>query len=98
MGIFDFAGSGGGRKKKIEISQSDTFRLTQEGEEKLHNFDGTARYQVLAALQSAGTSSVREISRASGIPPGKIEKEIPRLINAGYVQPTSQSHDTTDEE
>lgn len=74
-----------GRKTK-NIPPNATFRLTQEGREKLQEFGGDPKSRVLVALETRGTSDIDEISQASGLSRGQIERLVPALIRGGYVQ------------
>lgn len=74
-----------GRKKK-RIPPNATFRLTQEGREKLQEFSGDPKSQILTALETRGTSDIEEIGNASGLSRGKIERLIPQMIRGGYIQ------------
>ena len=73
-------------KKGKGIPQNATFRLTETGREKLQDFSGDPKSQVLVALETNGTSDVDEISNTSGLNKGKVEQIIPKLIRGGYIQ------------
>lgn len=79
MGFFN-------RGKGKGIPPNATFRLTQEGREKLQEFSGDSRSRILTALETQGTSDVDEISQASGMSRGQVEKLVPKMIRGGYVQ------------
>lgn len=79
MNVFNF-----GRKESLP--RNATFRLTQEGKEKLQSYTGTAQMRIMAALESQGTSDRDEIANASGLSRGQVEKNIIILIQKGYVQ------------
>ena len=79
MGFFN-------RGKGKGIPPNATFRLTQEGREKLQEFGGDPKSRVLAALETRGTSDVDEISQESGLSKGKVEDLLPRMRRAGYIQ------------
>ena len=68
------------------IPQNASFRLTQEGREKLQNFRGDAKSRVLVALETEGTSGVSEIASSAGLSKGKVEALVPSLIRGGYIQ------------
>ncbi len=72
-------------KGKI-IPTNASFRLTQEGREKLQEFAGDPKSRVLVALETRGTSDIDEISQASGLSRGQVERLIPTLVRGGYVQ------------
>jgi len=74
-----------GRKNR-GIPRNATFRLTQEGREKLQEFTGDNKSRILTALETRGTSDIEEISQASGLSKGKVERYIPVLIRGGYIQ------------
>jgi len=84
-----------GRKGK-HIPRDATFKLTQEGRQKLQEFTGDSKSQILVALEARGTSDIDEISQASGVSRGEIERYIPSLIRGRYIQYVSAI--TTDEE
>ena len=74
----------GGRGKNIPANA--TFRLTQEGREKLQEFGGDPKSRVLVALETRGTSDIDDITNASGLSRGQVEKLVPALVRGGYVQ------------
>ena len=73
-------------RKKSRIPPNATFRLTQEGREKLQEFTGDGKSQVLVTLETRGSSDVDEISQASGLSKGQVERLIPVLVRGGYIQ------------
>jgi len=79
MGFFN-------RGKGKGIPPNATFRLTQEGREKLQEFGGDPKSRILTALETQGTSDVNEISQTSGVSKGKVERLIPSMIKGGYIQ------------
>ncbi len=80
-----------GRGKNRGIPPNATFRLTQEGRSKLQEFSGDPKSQVLVALETRGTSDIEEISVASGLSRGQVERMIPTLVKGGYIQYISAS-------
>ncbi|GAF78553.1 unnamed protein product [marine sediment metagenome] len=78
------------RRGKI-IPANASFRLTQQGTEKLQEFGGDPKSRVLVALETRGSSDVDEISQASGLSRGQVERLIPTLVRGGYVQYISAS-------
>lgn len=68
------------------IPKNATFRLTQEGREKLQEFSGDPKSQILVALETHGSSDIDEISSASGLSRGQVERFIPSLVKGGYIQ------------
>lgn len=83
MGFFDRLRVGGGGKR---IPPNATFRLTQEGREKLQEFGGDPKSRILCALETRGTSDLDEIANASGMKRGELERYIPALVRGGYIQ------------
>jgi predicted ArsR family transcriptional regulator len=78
-------------KKGKGIPQNATFRLTENGREKLQEFTGDSKSQILVALETRGTSDLEEIASASGMSRGQVEKFIPVLVRGGYIQYVSAS-------
>jgi len=72
-------------KKRKNIPPNATFKLTQEGREKLQEFSGDPKSQILTALETRGTSDIEEISNASGLRRGQVERLIPQMIRGGYI-------------
>ncbi len=87
MSILDRLKRGGG--KNIPLNAS--FRLTQEGREKLQDFGGDPKSRILVALETRGTSDIDEMSQASGLSRGQVERLVPALTRAGYIQYISSS-------
>lgn len=81
MGILEKLGLGKGI-----LPRNATFRLTQEGREKLQSYTGTPQSRILAALETCGTSDRDEIANASGMSRGQVEKNLVILLQKGYVQ------------
>ena len=79
------------RGKSKAIPSTATFRLTEQGKEKLQEFGGDPKSRVLVALETRGTSDIDEISQASGLSRGQVERLVPTLVRAGYVQYVSAS-------
>ena len=79
---------GRGRRK---IPPNASFRLTQEGREKLQDFSGDPKSQILVTLETQGTCDIDELSQRSGLSRGQVEKMIPGLIRGGYIQYMSSS-------
>ena len=78
-------------KKGKGVPQNATFRLTENGREKLQQFTGDAKSQILVALETGGTMDVEEISRTAQMSKGKVESIIPALVKGGYIQYVSAS-------
>ena len=68
------------------LPKNATFRLTQEGREKLQSYTGTPQARILAALETCGTSDKDEIANASGMSRGSVERNVLALLQKGYVQ------------
>ena len=79
---------GRGRRK---IPPNASFRLTQEGREKLQDFSGDPKSQILVSLETQGTCDIDELSQASGLSRGQVEKIVPGLLRGGYIQYMSSS-------
>ena len=77
--------------KKRAIPANATFRLTQEGTEKLQDFGTDAKSRILSALETRGSCGVSEIAQASNLSRGKVERLLPGLVASGYVQYRSPS-------
>lgn len=73
------------------IPRNATFRLTQEGREKLQEFSGDPKSRILVALETQGTSDIDEISQSSGLSRGQVERYIPALIRGTYIQYVSSA-------
>ena len=80
------------------IPPNATFRLTQEGREKLQEFNGDPRSRVLVALETGGTSSIEEISNQSQMSRGQVERMIPGLSGNGYIQYISPGMGSVEDE
>jgi len=81
MSVLDRFGLG-----KSVLPKNATYRLTQEGREKLQSYTGTPQARILAALETQGTSDRNEIASASGMSRGSVEKNLLILLQKGYVQ------------
>lgn len=81
MGILD-----GLSGKKKALPASATFRITELGRDKLQDFSGNPKDQILMALETKGTSNLKEISAATRLSRGQVERLMPKLYNDGYVQ------------
>lgn len=82
MSILDRFGLG----SKSVLPKNATFRLTQEGQEKLQSYTGTPQARILAALETQGTSDRDEIASATGMSRGSVERNVVALIQKGYVR------------
>jgi len=72
--------------RKGILPKNATFRLTQEGREKLQSYSGTPQTRILAALETQGTCDKDEIAAASGLSRGSVERHVLTLLQKGYVQ------------
>ena len=73
-------------RRNYNLPKNSTFRLTQEGREKLQSYSGTPQARILAALETNGTSDADEIAHASGLGRGRVEKELLILMQKDFVQ------------
>ena len=81
MGLMDRFG------RKSAIPRNATFRLTQEGKEKLQTYTGTPQARIMVALETMGSSAdVNELAGASGLSRGQVENNLLALIQKGYAQ------------
>ena len=74
------------RKGSKAIPATATFRLTEQGRDKLQEFSGDPKSRILVALETRGTSDINEISQASGLSKGQVERMIPSMVRGGYIQ------------
>lgn len=77
--------------KNRGIPKNATFRLTQEGREKLQEFNGDPKSRILVALETRGTSDLDEIAEASGLSKGQVERFVNPMVKGGYIQYVSSS-------
>lgn len=70
-----------------KMPRNATFRITQEGEERLGRYAGSPEDRVLMALQTKGSSTVDEIASALGMSRGAVERAISNLMSGEYIQP-----------
>jgi len=82
MSVLDRFGIGKGNV----LPKNATYRLTQEGREKLLSYTGTPQARILASLETCGTSDKDEIASASGMSRGSVERNVLVLLQKGYVQ------------
>lgn len=73
------------RQTKSHLPSNATFRLTQQGTEKLQKFTGDPESRILVALETEGTCNAEEISQASQLSQGQVERIMSKLVNGGYV-------------
>lgn len=89
MGFLDSFGGGHGKN----IPPGATFRLTEQGREKLQEFSGDPKGRILVALETRGTSDVDDITAAAGLNRGQVERMIPQMVRGGYIQYASRATD-----
>ena len=75
-----------GLNKSGVLPRNATFRLTQEGREKLQSYTGTPQARILATLETQGTSDRDEIANTAGMSRGSVERNVLALLQKGYVQ------------
>lgn len=80
MSILDMMHRGRG------IPKDATFRITQAGTDKLQEYNSSPESRILVALETHGSSNAAELSVASGLSQGQVERLIPKLVKAQYVQ------------
>jgi len=84
MGLLD---SLTGKKPIRRIPPGTTFRITQQGKDKVQEqFSSDPEGRVLTSLETGGTSNTDEIARNSGLSRGRVERIIPKLVRGGYVR------------
>lgn len=75
------------RRRRISLPKNATFRITQEGSDKIRDGVMTAQMRVLIAIQTIGSSAdLNEIAMHSGLGRGHTERVVVQLIQKGYVQ------------
>jgi len=75
--------SGRGRP---EIDRQGSFRLSEQGREKLTNFDGSSGMQIMAALETGGSMDLDELRRTTKLGGAGLERVLVSLMRKGYVQ------------
>jgi hypothetical protein len=73
-------------KGAAHIPPGAAFRITEQGKDKLQEYGGDPKSRVLVALETRGTSDVDEISKATGLTKGQVERLIPVLLRGGNIQ------------
>ena len=74
------------KRHKNVVPSNATFRITQQGQEKLQDYTGDPKSQILVALESRGTLDMEELTQASGLSRGTVERLLTSLVKNGYVQ------------
>ena len=74
-----------GRKGK-HIPKNALWRITQDGRDKLQDFNGNPESQVLVALETKGSSTVEDISQSSGLSRGQVERVVLALARNSRIQ------------
>jgi len=82
-----------GRNKKSSIPPGATFRITEQGREKLQEFGSDPKHRILMAFETGGTSDIEQVSRASNESKGRVERLIPQLVRGGYIQYVGRPED-----
>ena len=74
-------------RNKPTINRNTMFRITEAGKARLtDNFsDGDPHTRILIALETRGSSNIVDLSRATGVTVGRLEREMSKLVNNGYV-------------
>jgi len=80
MSVLDMFRRGG------KVPASATFRITEQGREKLQDFGVDPKSRILVAMETSGTSNIEEIARNSGVSRGSVERLLPSLVRGGYIQ------------
>jgi hypothetical protein len=91
MGLLDSLTNSITGKKRKAYTASTTFRITEQGREKLQNYAGDPDSQILVALETRGSSNIDEIAGAcqGRVSRGQVERRMPVLVRQGYAQETS---------
>ena len=74
------------RRRKGTLPPNATYRLTEQGRDKLQDFGGDPKSRILVALETRGTSDLEEIAAASRLSKGQVERLLPAMLRGGYVQ------------
>lgn len=72
--------------RRGKVPASATFRITEQGKEKLQEFGTDPKHRILMAMETSGTSNIEEISRSAQVSRGAVERMMPSLVRGGYVQ------------
>lgn len=83
-GLLDMI-KGGGRRGGA-IPPNATFTITQQGTEKVEEFNGDDNQMILMSLTTGGTLTLREIAQRTRMPLGRAERVISKLAQGGYVR------------
>lgn len=87
------------RRNRVSLPKNATFRITQEGTEKISDGTMTPQMRVLVALQTTGSSAdVDELAGASGLSRGRVEKIMIALLQKGYVQRVGGARTSSEDE
>lgn len=73
------------------LDKNTSFRITQEGKEKLLQYGGDPKSRLLQGLESGGSGSISDIAQISGLSRGLVERLLPSLVRGGYVQPITSA-------
>jgi DNA-binding MarR family transcriptional regulator len=81
--------------KRAGLPKNATFRLTQEGREKIQSYTGTPQARILVAMETQGSSAdVDEIAGSAGLSRGQVERNLLILLQKGYVQRVGAGYST----
>lgn len=75
----NFLNRGGG------INKNAAFMITEQGREKLQQFTADTNSQILVTLETNGSMSLKELSRATGVTVGDLERKVKILEGSGYI-------------
>lgn len=84
MGLLD-------RMRRGGVPANASFRITQEGKEKLLQYGGDPKSRLLQGLESNGSGNISDIAQTSGLSRGQVERILPSLIRGGYIQPITSA-------
>jgi hypothetical protein len=80
--------SGYNSPQKETYSRHTTFRITEQGRDKLQDFTGDDKSNILVSLETNGSCTMDEIADKSRVARGRVERLIPVLVKNGFIQPT----------
>lgn len=75
-------------RRPLPFDRYDTFRITEQGREKVQDYRGRPADRILVALESEGGMDIKDLSSNSGISVGHLEHLLPALIRGGYIATT----------
>lgn len=75
------------RRGRVTIPPNATFRLTQEGSDKIRDGNQSPQMRALIAIQTIGSSAdVQEVASHAGMSRGAAEHAMIALAQKGYIQ------------